>query len=98
MNAQKQPIAHKSRHWKTNLIAIFIALLILAGVSGISFVVWQKMGQVSLGMHGWLALIAGVLGTILLGCGLMALSFYSSRSGHDDKAWTDPQNHRDLFK
>lgn len=36
------------------------------------------------GFHLNLALILGVLGTILLGVGLMALSFYSDRSGVDD--------------
>jgi len=36
------------------------------------------------GFHVSFALILGVFGTILLGVGLMALSFYSDRSGADD--------------
>ena len=36
------------------------------------------------GFHVNFALILGVAGTILLGVGLMALSFYSDRSGVDD--------------
>ncbi len=36
------------------------------------------------GFHVNFALILGVAGTILLGVGLMALSFYSERSGADD--------------
>ena len=88
---------NKQRH-KLNILAIFIAAIALVGSCLGSVYVWEKMGQVALGLHGWLALIAGAAGTIILGCGLMALSFYSSRSGHDEDAWTDPEKHRDLFK
>ena len=91
----KQP-AKKSR--KLNIFAIGIAAIALIGACLGSVYVWEKMGQVELGVHGWVALIAGAFGTIVLGCGLMALSFYSSRSGHDEDAWTDPEKHRDPFK
>ncbi len=83
---------------KLNIIALIIAAVSLVGACLGSVYVWEKMGHVELGFHGWLALIAGAVGTIVLGCGLMALSFYSSRSGHDEDAWTDPEKHRDLFK
>ncbi|MGD9799864.1 MAG: hypothetical protein AB7F91_05970 [Parvularculaceae bacterium] len=36
------------------------------------------------GFHINFALLLGIAGTILLGVGLMALSFYSNRSGADD--------------
>lgn len=36
------------------------------------------------GFHANLAILLGVVGTIGLGVGLMALSFYSNRSGADD--------------
>ena len=91
----KQP-AKKIR--KLNIFAIGIAAIALIGACLGSVYVWERMGQVELGVHGWVALIAGAFGTIVLGCGLMALSFYSSRSGHDEDAWTDPEKHRDLFK
>ena len=42
-------------------------------------------GPISLSIHGWLAIIAGVVGSFLLGSVLMALSFYSAKSGHDAK-------------
>jgi heme/copper-type cytochrome/quinol oxidase subunit 2 len=96
MAAKNKQSAKKSR--KLNIFAIGIAAIALIGACLGSVYVWEKMGQVELGVHGWVALIAGAFGTIVLGCGLMALSFYSSRSGHDEDAWTDPEKHRDLFK
>ncbi len=70
--------------------AALFGLAVLIVISLVSLYVWQEMGAVSLGFHGWLALIGGALGTFVLGSGLMALSFYSSRSGHDEQAWQNP--------
>ena len=36
--------------------------------------------------HGWIALGLGTFFSLVIGCGLMALMFYSSRSGHDEAA------------
>ena len=36
--------------------------------------------------HGWIALGLGTVFSLLIGCGLMVLMFYSSRSGHDEVA------------
>ncbi len=41
---------------------------------------------VTLGFHGKFAMALGIFFTTLLGGGLMALLFYSARSGHDDQA------------
>ena len=55
--------------------AVLFGLASLAVISIASLFVWHKMGHVALGLHGWLALIAGAVGSVLLGGGLMALSF-----------------------
>jgi hypothetical protein len=39
-----------------------------------------------MGFHGWLAMILGVVFTVVVGCGLMGLMFYSSRYGYDERA------------
>jgi len=36
--------------------------------------------------HGWIALGLGTFFSLFIGCGLMALMFFSSRSGHDEAA------------
>lgn len=44
------------------------------------------------GFHVNFALLLGAAGTIAFGVGLMALSFYSSRSGTDDSVKPDPSD------
>jgi hypothetical protein len=53
------------------------------------------LGQIDLGFHGWVALILGSVAMVALGGGLMWLSFYSSRSGHDNAAHYDPGDETD---
>jgi hypothetical protein len=35
-------------------------------------------------VHGYMAMILGVVFSLGIGCGLMALMFYSSRHGYDE--------------
>jgi hypothetical protein len=37
-------------------------------------------------VHGWVAMGIGTVFSLAIGCGLMWLSFYSSRHGFDDRA------------
>ena len=70
-----------------NMVALIAAfLIVLIAVFAATFYVWQEMGVVALGFHGWLAVGLGSVVSILLGAGLMWLSFYSSRAGYDEKA------------
>jgi len=80
---------------RTTFWAVLFGLASLGVISIASLFVWQKMGQVELGLHGWLALVAGAVGSVLLGGGLMALSFYSARSGYDDAAHDDSHHDND---
>ena len=62
-------------------MAKWIAALGVLTVIG-ALVYLRAMGAWSL--HAVIATIAGVFISILLGCGLFALAFFSSKSGHDD--------------
>ena len=66
------------------------AIAITAVVLALSFVAigiyaWQALGASELTVHGYIALVLGVIGTIGLGVGLMALVFYSHRYGYDER-------------
>ncbi len=66
------------------LLTVLVGLLIVA-VWG-SLTMWQSMGEVDLPAAGLASLLGGVLATFVVGVGLMALLFYSSRRGHDQAA------------
>lgn len=60
-----------------------IATLVLAAVMTI-LTAFSQFDPFGAGVHLSIAFILGVGGAILLGVGLMALSFYSDRAGVDD--------------
>jgi hypothetical protein len=63
-------------------------LLALLGVTiGWAIWGWQQTAGTVMGFHGWLAMILGIVFTVIVGCGLMGLMFYSSRYGYDDEAY-----------
>ena len=66
------------------LLATLSGILLLAMVWAIY--VWNASSDAPMDKHGWIALGLGTFFSLLIGCGLMALMFFSSRSGHDDLA------------
>jgi len=71
------------------MILALAGLLIGTGVWAVE--VWNASSDVAMTKHGWIALGLGTFFSLLIGCGLMALMFFSSRSGHDEAA--DPLRH-----
>jgi hypothetical protein len=62
-----------------------LGVLLLASIVGF----WAALthGQIPhISVHGWIAMSIGILFSLLIGCGLMWLSFYSARHGFDDRA------------
>jgi len=45
---------------------------------------WEHLGGEPIPAYGYVAIAGGVLISLLVGGGLMALVFYSSRHGYDD--------------
>lgn len=66
------------------ILAALIFILIATVIWAVS--VWNAGSEVEMSKHGWIALGLGTFFSLLIGCGLMALMFYSNRSGHDDAA------------
>lgn len=59
---------------------------LIAGASTLGLsLFWTAIGGGDLTIHGWIALVLGVLGTVGLAWGLMALAFKSDREGWDDR-------------
>lgn len=65
----------------------WITVAVLAGflIAAIVYATdaWRDLGDVALSPAGWIFLVLGVVFTVLVGAGLMALLFYSSRHDYD---------------
>lgn len=64
------------------LVAVLGAILIGAVLALVH--AWTS-AQVPVSLFGWVVIGIGAVLSILLGAGLMALSFYSARRGFDDR-------------
>jgi hypothetical protein len=65
-------------------LAIFVLLAFLAGAVWVGHYGWESAGDVAMPAWGWLMMSLGIFFTIVVGGGLMALVFYSSRAGYDE--------------
>jgi hypothetical protein len=72
---------------------ILAALLAFLGMTlGWAVWAWEQTAGTEMSLHGWTAITLGIVFTILVGCGLMGLMFYSSRAGFDDEAGDSTTN------
>jgi ABC-type multidrug transport system permease subunit len=79
MIRRKQPMKGL-RTW----IAVAIAAAIVLGVVVAIAISWARIGQSKISLAGWFAMGLGIILTLALGIGLMALVFISSRRGYDE--------------
>jgi hypothetical protein len=61
-------------------------LALLGGALWVAYEGWTAHGDVVMPAWGYGAMFAGIVLSLLVGCGLMALVFYSNRKGYDDQA------------
>ncbi len=64
------------------LIVPLLAILVAAGWFAAS--AWVSVEGPPMPATGYLAMALGVVFSLIVGCGLMALLFYSNRHGYDD--------------
>ncbi|AZU04938.1 putative signal peptide [Glycocaulis alkaliphilus] len=67
---------------KTWLLAAVLGAMLIGAIA-LSARLWTSMDN-AVGAHGWAALIIGAVLTFVVGAGLMALVFFSSRRGYDE--------------
>ena len=70
-------------------IAVAIVVVAVLALVGVIAEFWSGIGNSEISLAGWLAMGFGVVVTLALGIGLMALVFFSSRRGYDEAAGGD---------
>ena len=75
-------------------LVIILLLAILAGAVFVGHYGWVSAGDVAMPAWGWLMMGLGIFFSLLVGGGLMALVFYSSRAGFDEPQAAQEKKHR----
>ena len=70
--------------WAFSWTAVACAIAAVVAVAFVVGIFWQQLGASQISLGGWLAMIFGVIVTLALGIGLMALMFISNRRGYDE--------------
>ena len=69
---------------RSSWIAVAIAIIVVIVLAALMAGVWSSVADAGISAAGWIAMVLGVLATLALGIGLMALVFISSRRGYDE--------------
>jgi hypothetical protein len=66
------------------LLIIVPLFALLAATLWFAVYSWNSLEGPPIPAYGYWAMAGGVIVSLIVGCGLMALIFYSSRHGYDD--------------
>ena len=70
-----------------HILLVALPLLALLALSvWFAAAAWVRLGGDEIPFYGYVVITGGVVFSLLVGGGLMALVFYSSRHGYDDSA------------
>jgi len=76
-------------------IGVFVLFLLLAASAYVVYEGWTAhSGGIEIPDWGYAMLGVGVMFGLVIGCGLMALAFYSSRHGYDERTAVDQEDKR----
>ena len=67
-------------------IIVAILSLLLAAAAILAYLGWTSAGDTAVPASAYVAMAFGVIFSLVIGVGLMALVFYSSRKGYDEPA------------
>jgi hypothetical protein len=73
------------------LIVAVPLLLLLLFVLWFAVRAWVYLAGGDIPVSGYIAMAGGIFFSLLVGCGLMALVFYSNRHGYDDLSGGDSE-------
>lgn len=83
MADKPNPNENTSRLTTGGWVAIFVLFALLVWALWYATRAWSALGNTQISTAGWIFLVMGVLVTLIVGGGLMALLFYSSRKNFD---------------
>jgi hypothetical protein len=83
LRPSRQPAA-PARLGTAAWMIILVLLSLLVATDFVAYLGWTLADGVEVSTAGYVAMALGVLFSLIVGCGLMVLVFFSSRSGYDE--------------
>ncbi|MDB5500240.1 MAG: hypothetical protein JWR89_142 [Tardiphaga sp.] len=65
-------------------VVLIVLVALLFGACVVAYLGWKLADRVDVPISGYVAMVVGVIASLAVGFGLMALIFYSSRKGYDE--------------
>ncbi len=84
LSASARLIGMQNLLFAGNSAAVVIAVALVLVVGVVVVTLWTGIGDSDISPAGWIAMGFGVIITLALGIGLMALVFISNRRGYDE--------------
>jgi TRAP-type C4-dicarboxylate transport system permease small subunit len=78
--------------WTTVAVAVPM-LVFLGGAAWFAVSGWSSTSGTTMPTAGYVAMILGIVFSLVVGCGLMTLVFYSSRYGYDEQPHRVDEDH-----
>jgi len=75
-------------------MVLAVLLAMLSATILIGYDIWETTTDVPISENGYIPMGVGAALSLLVGCGLMALLFYSSRHGYDEPPHEDNRPNR----
>ena len=89
LSAMRYPDAMKKPSVLGTVAVAVVLLVILAAAAWYAAGAWISIQGPPMPTAGYVAMALGVVFSLVIGCGLMALLFYSSRHGYDEPSQSD---------
>ena len=67
-------------------LGVAVLLVLLAAALWYAYGLWTSLEAADMPTELYALMVGGVLFSLIVGCGLMALVFYSARHGYDEQA------------
>jgi hypothetical protein len=82
--ASSSPAPRSGLAGRWTVVTVLLLLLVAAGI--LAYLGWTSAGNIEVPASAYVAMAFGVVFSLVIGVGLMALVFYSSRKGYDEPA------------
>ncbi len=81
--------ANARRSSRGGILAVVVSVLLMGATVAVAWYLWSSLAGAEISTQGIIAMGLGIGLTVIVGVGLMRLTYYSHRRGFDEEAGRD---------